>query len=88
MCRHADFNLLDFNVETVEHTTRILEAVRREQNRSAVMKVQKKSVHQVLKEGNRPTVGNERTQYDFIYCTGLFDYLSDHTCRQLMNVFY
>ena len=88
LCRHARFTLLDFNVETVEHATRVLEGIKRENDRSTELRVLKKSVHQVLKEGGRPRVGDDRAQYDFIYCTGLFDYLSDHTCRQLMNVFY
>jgi extracellular factor (EF) 3-hydroxypalmitic acid methyl ester biosynthesis protein len=26
--------------------------------------------------------------YDFVYCAGLFDYLSDQICRQLMSIFY
>jgi extracellular factor (EF) 3-hydroxypalmitic acid methyl ester biosynthesis protein len=44
----------------------------------------------MLKEGQKPVVkGDDRKhEYDFIYCTGLFDYLSDHTCGQLMNIFY
>jgi len=88
LCRHTRFTLLDFNVETIEHTTRVLEAAKRENDRSTVLRVQKKSVLQVLKEGNRPMVGDNKTQYDFIYCTGLFDYLSDHTCKQLMKIFY
>jgi extracellular factor (EF) 3-hydroxypalmitic acid methyl ester biosynthesis protein len=26
--------------------------------------------------------------YDFVYCAGLFDYLSDRICRRLLEVFY
>jgi extracellular factor (EF) 3-hydroxypalmitic acid methyl ester biosynthesis protein len=29
-----------------------------------------------------------KREFDFVYCTGLFDYLPDHTCRQLMDIFY
>jgi extracellular factor (EF) 3-hydroxypalmitic acid methyl ester biosynthesis protein len=28
------------------------------------------------------------TQYDFVYCAGLFDYLTDSVCKRLMNYFY
>jgi len=27
-------------------------------------------------------------KYDLVYCAGLFDYLPDRTCRQLMSIFY
>jgi extracellular factor (EF) 3-hydroxypalmitic acid methyl ester biosynthesis protein len=33
-------------------------------------------------------VGTNTAKYDFVYCAGLFDYLTDRTCRQLMNIFY
>src|SRR5262249_40532224 len=47
----------------------------------------KKSVVQVLRGGTRSANGaNEK--YDFVYCAGLFDYLPDKICRQLMNIFY
>ena len=26
--------------------------------------------------------------YDFVYCAGLFDYMSDRICKRLMNIFY
>ena len=32
--------------------------------------------------------GADEKNYDFIYCAGLFDYLPDRTCKQLMNIFY
>jgi extracellular factor (EF) 3-hydroxypalmitic acid methyl ester biosynthesis protein len=32
---------------------------------------------------HRPTPG-----YDMVYCAGIFDYLSDRICKQLMNIFY
>jgi extracellular factor (EF) 3-hydroxypalmitic acid methyl ester biosynthesis protein len=27
-------------------------------------------------------------KYDLVYCAGLFDYLPDKICKQLMNIFY
>ncbi len=85
---HADLTLLDFNDETIQHTTRVLGELRRRLGRRTPIQVLKKSVHQVLKEGQKPVVAGAATQYDYIYCAGLFDYLSDRTCRQLMNIFY
>jgi extracellular factor (EF) 3-hydroxypalmitic acid methyl ester biosynthesis protein len=85
---HAELTLLDFNEETVQHTTRVLGETRRRLGRRTQIQVQRKSVHQLLKEGQKPVVAGGGLQYDFIYCAGLFDYLSDRTCRQLMNIFY
>ena len=92
VCEHTQFNLLDFNNETIEHTTRVLDEVKQRCGRRTPIQLQKKSVHQVLKEGTKPVVASvgrrENGKYDVIYCAGLFDYLSDRTCKQLMGIFY
>jgi extracellular factor (EF) 3-hydroxypalmitic acid methyl ester biosynthesis protein len=88
LCDHAQFSLLDFNEETIRHTSRVLEELKRRYHRRTLIQVQKKSVQHVLKEGAKPLVEGADRSYDFIYCAGLFDYLPDRTCRQLMNIFY
>lgn len=85
---HAELTLLDFSEEAVQHTTGLLGNLKRRYGRRTAIQVQKKSVHHVLKEGGKPVVGTAGSKYDFIYCAGLFDYLPDRTCRQLMEVFY
>lgn len=85
---NAQFTLLDFNDETVQYTTRTLENIKRQHRRQTAIQVQKRSVHQVLKDGNRPAVNSPNSGYDLVYCSGLFDYLSDRTCKQLMNIFW
>ena len=40
----------------------------------------------MLKEGHMHPGGHRH--YDFVYCAGLFDYLPDTTCKQLMEIFY
>jgi extracellular factor (EF) 3-hydroxypalmitic acid methyl ester biosynthesis protein len=88
LCDHAQFSLLDFNEETIQHTSRVLEELKRRYGRRTLIQVQKKSVQHVLKEGAKPVVDAPDGRYDLIYCAGLFDYLPDRTCMQLMNVFY
>ena len=85
---HAQFSLLDFNEETIQHTSRVLEEFKRRYRRSTHIQVQKRSVQQVLKDGAKPLAEAEDGRYDLIYCAGLLDYLPDRTCVQLMNIFY
>jgi len=88
LCDHAQFTLLDFNEETIQHTSRVLEELKRRYGRRTLIQIQKKSVQHVLKDGAKPVVDGPDRRYDLIYCAGLFDYLPDRTCMQLMNVFY
>ena len=88
LCDHADFLLLDFNDETITNTTRDLEGLRARHRRRTGIKLEKRSVHQILKESSRTGAGFETGSYDLVYCAGLFDYLSDRICRRLLEVFY
>jgi extracellular factor (EF) 3-hydroxypalmitic acid methyl ester biosynthesis protein len=88
LCDHADFLLLDFNDETINNTTRDLEGLRARHRRRTGIKLEKRSVHQILKESSRTGAGFETNSYDLVYCAGLFDYLSDRICRRLLEVFY
>lgn len=91
---HAQFTLLDFNAETIDHVGGVLASLKHRHSRRTGIEIQKKSVHQVLKEGSRPVVSSttsghaDAAKYDLIYCAGLFDYLTDRTCKQLTNIFY
>lgn len=85
---NSDFLLLDFNDETITNTSRDLEGLRTRHRRRTGIKLEKRSVHQILKESARTGAGFEPGSYDFVYCAGLFDYLSDRICRRLLEVFY
>ncbi|MDB6125500.1 MAG: hypothetical protein JWQ71_4493 [Pedosphaera sp.] len=85
---NAEFTLLDFNKETIEYTGGILQGLKRQYYRKTSLQFHKKSVAHVLKEGSKGGFGPPENKFDYIYCAGLFDYLSDQTCKQLMNVFY
>lgn len=86
LCERADFLLMDFNDETLQHTGRLLDDLKMRYSRKTPIQLVKKSVHQILKESARST--GEGRQYDLVYCAGLFDYLSDRICKRLMNIFY
>ena len=85
---NADLLLLDFNDETITNTTRVLEDLRSRHRRRTGVRLMKRSVHQILKESSKKGAGFEVGSFDFVYCAGLFDYLSDRICRRLMEVFY
>jgi extracellular factor (EF) 3-hydroxypalmitic acid methyl ester biosynthesis protein len=86
ICDRASLTLLDFNDETLLHTGKVVEDLKMKSRRMTSIQLVKKSVHQILKEVVK--AGPERQTYDFIYCAGLFDYLSDRICKRLMNIFY
>ncbi len=84
----AEFTLADFNDETLMHVRRLLEEAKNKYGRRTPIQLVKKSVHQLLKESARSVTGAVGTQFDFVYCAGLFDYLSDQVCKRLMNILY
>ena len=88
LSNHAQFTLLDFNDETVQHTTQVLQQKKRQHQRTTLITLIKKSVQQLLKDIVRTDELSATTKYDLIYCSGLFDYLPDRTCKRLMTVFY
>jgi extracellular factor (EF) 3-hydroxypalmitic acid methyl ester biosynthesis protein len=81
---HAEFTLLDFNEETLAYTRTSLDDARRRHHRATRIQLIRKSVAQVIKAGMR----NVTADYDVVYCAGLFDYLPDRVCQQLLNMFY
>jgi extracellular factor (EF) 3-hydroxypalmitic acid methyl ester biosynthesis protein len=84
----VDFMLLDFNEATLNYVRTVLEAAKRSYNRAAQFQFIKKSVHQLLKESGKISASSESQKYDFVYCAGLFDYLSDQVCHRLLNSMY
>jgi extracellular factor (EF) 3-hydroxypalmitic acid methyl ester biosynthesis protein len=84
---YAQFELLDFNDETLEFTGKALEEIKRKYRRRTPVKMVKKSVNHILKEAFKGVPEGEGN-YDFIYCAGLFDYLEDRICKKMMDYFY
>jgi extracellular factor (EF) 3-hydroxypalmitic acid methyl ester biosynthesis protein len=83
----AQFVLLDFNDETLQHAQNLIEGIKKRHQRRAPVQWVKKSVVQLLKGGKAQTSSLEN-KHDFVYCAGLFDYLPDRVCKDLMNIFY
>lgn len=81
------FTLCDFNDETLAHTGSILTNLSQRHGRRTVIDMQKKSVHQILKQADRVKLPVNEA-YDVVVCAGLFDYLSDKVCRKLVQIFH
>jgi len=83
----CDFHLMDFNQPTIDFARERVEAVSREKGTKIKATYINKSIHDLLQEarGRRESFA---TTYDMIYCAGLFDYLSDRICGNLIELFY
>jgi extracellular factor (EF) 3-hydroxypalmitic acid methyl ester biosynthesis protein len=82
----ADISLLDFSQETIDHVAAVLMGIKQRYCRNTRLTFIKKSIQQIIKEGSR--VLHAESGYDFVYCAGLFDYLSDKACQKLLETIY
>ena len=79
--------LVDFNEETLAFAAAQLEQARERARVGVEIATVHQSIHELLKTAasGRSELGK---QYDFIYCAGLFDYLSNRVCARLVQLFY
>lgn len=85
-----EFTFVDFDSETLAHTQKAINSIKERFGWQTEVRFQKKNVHQLIKEGYKQAArrGDEKNEYDFIYCAGLFDYLTDSACKQIVQIFY
>lgn len=83
----TDFDLLDFNLETLEYTRERLTEARMSAGREAHLRFFQRSVNQILRAAAQGTEDDELKDYDVVYCAGLFDYLSQRVCQRLVDLF-
>jgi extracellular factor (EF) 3-hydroxypalmitic acid methyl ester biosynthesis protein len=84
----ADFTFLDFDEETLNFVNTTLGKLKAVHHCPAVIRTRKMSVTQLIKYMARPADSPLGSGFDFIYCGGLFDYLSNQMCQQLTSLFY
>ncbi len=85
--KHIQFDLLDFNDETLAYIKSNVDSILTSTKDDVDVNYIHKSVHALLKEVSKSDMENEN-HYDFVYCAGLFDYLSDKVCNRLMRLFW
>lgn len=86
----AEFTLVDFDAKTLEFAQQSINGIIKRRNLDTLVRFKRKSVQQWLKESQKPTEAgnNGKNNYDFVYCAGLFDYLTDAVCKEFTNLLY
>jgi extracellular factor (EF) 3-hydroxypalmitic acid methyl ester biosynthesis protein len=81
-----DFTLMDFSEETLAYTKGRIDEVCAKRGVHAKVELVHESVHNLLKRtsASRTSLG---PRFDYVYCAGLFDYLSDKVCARLIQYF-
>lgn len=86
-CEGARVELLDFNEETLEFARGEIGRAVRDAGSRLQTEFRHQSIHELLKGLSRRDETVE-ARYGFVYCAGLFDYLSDPVCCRLVQLFY
>lgn len=87
LSNEADFDLIDFDKETIDYSDSQLRAAKERHHRLANITFHQISAIKLIANSQRSgqPVGSN---FDLIYCGGLFDYFTDSACRQLVEQFY
>jgi extracellular factor (EF) 3-hydroxypalmitic acid methyl ester biosynthesis protein len=85
--KNVEVTLLDFSKETLNYTQSKIEFACKVNDNKNMFFYQHESVHELLKRATKNKVFDEEQQFDFVYCAGLFDYLSDKVCLRLIEYF-
>lgn len=88
LAAQCEFTLLDMNEETLEHVRGVMTQLKSRYAPEIQMNYIKKSVHNLLKASASTASISPGQQFDFVYCAGLFDYLSDNVSRRLTSLMY
>jgi extracellular factor (EF) 3-hydroxypalmitic acid methyl ester biosynthesis protein len=85
LAARLEFTLVDFSEETLRSTKESLDRANSERAESSVLHYVNDSVHNLLKRATKQGEIPEAEKFDFVYCAGLFDYLSDKVCARLLE---
>ena len=86
LANHARFQLLDFNEEALQFAGDKIEAVKKKRSLRTPVRLVKNSVQNLLRGHQHSAM--EKEGFDLIYCSGLYDYLTDRVCQALNNHLY
>lgn len=84
----ADFTLIDFDAETMDHVASSLSRAKSLHSRQTAVHIRRMTANDIVKFSTQPSRNPLGANFDMIYCGGLFDYLSDRLCKKLVGIFY
>jgi extracellular factor (EF) 3-hydroxypalmitic acid methyl ester biosynthesis protein len=84
----ADFTLVDFDPETLDHVASTINRAKTHHGRQTAVHVRRLAANDIVKFSTQPSRNPLGANFDMIYCGGLFDYLSDRLCKKLVGIFY
>jgi extracellular factor (EF) 3-hydroxypalmitic acid methyl ester biosynthesis protein len=84
----AEFTLIDFDRETLNHATATCQEAKARHGRRTGINAIQMSATQLLKGSAGRAYPAFAKPFDLIYCGGLFDYFSDEICKQMVAMFY
>jgi len=84
---NCEFELVDFNAETLQYAESTLLATKNSFKRETNLRFTLRSVNDLIKEATGQA-GYESQAFDLVYCAGLFDYFGDSVCAGLVELFY
>ena len=93
-CSDADrceITLLDFSPEALAFCKKELRKLKQFTGSNIKDEYVEKSIDVLLRESIKLTknmAAPSETTYDFVYCAGLFDYLTDSVCSRLISLFH
>lgn len=87
VAQNCDFELLDFNPETLRYTEEQMGAAQKRSGRMVNVQFIEESIQGFLRQATRGE-SYPKESYDFVYCAGLFDYLQQRFCAKLTKVMF
>ncbi|MEO5797209.1 MAG: class I SAM-dependent methyltransferase [Rhodoferax sp.] len=80
-----EFVLVDFSEETLDYTRNLLQSLQQGTGKTLRLSLQHASVNQLIKRATLAQPLADADRFDYVYCAGLFDYLTDKVCTRLIK---
>ena len=87
----CNITLLDFSPEALAFCRKEMTRLKQLSGSNINEEYVEKSIDTLLRDSIKLTKNKDMTPevtYDFVYCAGLFDYLTDSVCTRLISLFY